>query len=669
MVIKLKYSSLFSVLLFYFLSASQTFAENFIGNCAYKDNVSEPFWVTLRTNQNDDGSLEIGGQEYVQPFDMNMPQVVLQTEDGVFIFKNDISNFTFQEISTDGKTTFGVCNFDKEILNSLVREANSEILEVLSETKAELEKAYELNSEVSRRLSIANVTSAGAISTLEVSLAETVAKLEEAMRTEALLRALSAELSTQYEDLEKKFAAQSKTLEEIKNFPTYNRSQISKKTHIQIKDRIEILLQYITALIDNKNLSYPPELTERNPVFVTNQLAEHRSAIDETALLLAEFEDDKRKILADLEVYRMQGVMAERGLSLIRKEIETVAPLVRSGLAPETRLLALQGEEEEFIGEANNAKASEMKAQALLAALEEAYERSTEKKHRDLKNYQKKVLTWRKRYRDFEAQKISEREIMPISEVVANIEPRIEIIYDNNDEVVLSLQAELSEALDMIAVYEDREKEHHIKLQNLGNRLNAALARAASEERKRRQLEVAERDRLIAEAVKLQKERNQLADQAQNLANYKSEFFGRLREILAGQEGVKIVGDRFVFSSEVLFEPGAASLSEAGQLEIDKVANILLGVKDSIPDTIEWVIRVDGHTDDTELSGNGRYRDNWELSQARALSVVRYMANNLKFPEDRLAANGFGEFQPINRANTNLARSQNRRIEIKLTER
>ena len=127
--------------------------------------------------------------------------------------------------------------------------------------------------------------------------------------------------------------------------------------------------------------------------------------------------------------------------------------------------------------------------------------------------------------------------------------------------------------------------------------MNAALARAASEERKRRKLEEAERIRLEAEAKKLEQERNQLADQAQDLANYKSEFFGRLREILAGQEGVKIVGDRFVFSSEVLFEPGAASLSEAGQLEIDKVANILLGVKDSIPDTIEWVIRVDGHTD------------------------------------------------------------------------
>lgn len=234
---------------------------------------------------------------------------------------------------------------------------------------------------------------------------------------------------------------------------------------------------------------------------------------------------------------------------------------------------------------------------------------------------------------------------------------------------VATLRAELGKLQELLALSEQKDADSQIQLQNLGNRLNAALARAASEERKRRKLEEAERIRLEAEAKKLEEERNQLADQAQDLANYKSEFFGRLREILAGQEGVKIVGDRFVFSSEVLFEPGAASLSEAGQLEIDKVANILLGIKDSIPGTIEWVIRVDGHTDNIPLSGAGEFRDNWELSQARALSVVRYMVEALQFPANRMSANGFGEFQPVNTDDTPEARAQNRRIEIKLTER
>ena len=234
---------------------------------------------------------------------------------------------------------------------------------------------------------------------------------------------------------------------------------------------------------------------------------------------------------------------------------------------------------------------------------------------------------------------------------------------------VATLRAELGQLQELLAQSEQKDVNSQIQLQNLGNRLNAALARAASEERKRRKLEEAERIRLEAEAKKLEEERNQLADQAADLANYKSEFFGRLREILAGQEGVKIVGDRFVFSSEVLFDPGAASLSEEGQLEIDKVANILLGVKNSIPNTIEWIIRVDGHTDNVPLSGTGEFRDNWELSQARALSVVRYMVEALQFPADRMAANGFGEFQPVNEDDTPEARAQNRRIEIKLTER
>ncbi|NBT31491.1 MAG: peptidoglycan-binding protein, partial [Rhodobacteraceae bacterium] len=131
----------------------------------------------------------------------------------------------------------------------------------------------------------------------------------------------------------------------------------------------------------------------------------------------------------------------------------------------------------------------------------------------------------------------------------------------------------------------------------------------------------------------------------------------------------QIVGDRFVFSSEVLFPPGSADLSEAGKAEIAKVAALLRQIAAGVPEGIDWVIRVDGHTDDVPLSGTGRYRDNWELSQGRALSVVRYMVDNEGIPPNRLAANGFGEFQPINTADTDAARAQNRRIELKLTER
>ena len=227
---------------------------------------------------------------------------------------------------------------------------------------------------------------------------------------------------------------------------------------------------------------------------------------------------------------------------------------------------------------------------------------------------------------------------------------------------VATLRQEMQKLQGLLEQSEVKDIESQAQLENMGNRLNAALARVASEERKNRKLEEAER-------LRLQQERDRLASQAEELAKYRSEFFGRMREILAGQDGVQIVGDRFVFSSEVLFDPGQAELQGTGMVEIEQVATILKSVMNEIPDGLDWVLRVDGHTDNIPLSGTGEFRDNWELSQARALSVVRYMVDDLGMPADRMAANGFGEYQPISDENTAQARARNRRIEIKLTER
>jgi chemotaxis protein MotB len=234
---------------------------------------------------------------------------------------------------------------------------------------------------------------------------------------------------------------------------------------------------------------------------------------------------------------------------------------------------------------------------------------------------------------------------------------------------VAALRTQLGSLRALLDDLEERDATAQVQLQNLGTDLNAALARAASEERKRRMLEEAERKRLEAEAEALTAEARALQEKAQDLERYRSEFFGRLRDVLGEQEGVRIEGDRFVFSSEVLFAPASAELSPDGEVEIAKVARILRSVAGSIPPGIDWVIRVDGHTDDTPLSGFGKYADNWELSQGRALSVVRYMVDALGIPPDRLAANGFGQYQPINTADTPEARAQNRRIEFKLTEK
>jgi chemotaxis protein MotB len=241
---------------------------------------------------------------------------------------------------------------------------------------------------------------------------------------------------------------------------------------------------------------------------------------------------------------------------------------------------------------------------------------------------------------------------------------------------VAALRTQLGGLQALLDDFRDRDAAAKVQLETLGSDLNAALARAASEERKRRLLEEAERKRLEdearaleAKAQALEAETRDLAAQAQYLERYRSEFFGRLRDLLGNQDGVRIEGDRFVFSSEVLFPPGGADLSVEGEAEIAKVAQILRSVARDIPPEIDWVIRVDGHTDDVPLISNGRYRDNWELSQGRALSVVRYMVEFLGIPPDRLSANGFGQYQPVNPADTVEARAQNRRSELKLTEK
>ena len=220
---------------------------------------------------------------------------------------------------------------------------------------------------------------------------------------------------------------------------------------------------------------------------------------------------------------------------------------------------------------------------------------------------------------------------------------------------VAALRSQLGSLQTLLDDSAARDAQSDVQLQALGSQLNTALARVAAEEKRRRKLEEAERKRLEAKA--------------QDLEGYRSEFFGQLRELLGTQQGVRIVGDRFVFSSEVLFRTGAVELLPEGKAQIAQIAAILRRVGDKIPPEINWVIRVDGHTDNQPLSGTGRYRDNWELSQARALSVVRYMSEELGIAPNRMAANGFGEYQPIDPADTPAARAQNRRIELKFTER
>ena len=160
---------------------------------------------------------------------------------------------------------------------------------------------------------------------------------------------------------------------------------------------------------------------------------------------------------------------------------------------------------------------------------------------------------------------------------------------------------------------------------------------------------------------------NALASRVQELQRFRSEFFGRLRDVLKGRDDVQIVGDRFVFQSEVLFAQGQAEIGTDGRQQLAQLAVALTDIASQIPDDINWILQVDGHTDNIPLRV-GRYRDNWDLATERALSVVRFLRDQ-GLPANRLAAAGYGEFQPLDSRDTNDARRVNRRIELKITQR
>jgi len=157
-----------------------------------------------------------------------------------------------------------------------------------------------------------------------------------------------------------------------------------------------------------------------------------------------------------------------------------------------------------------------------------------------------------------------------------------------------------------------------------------------------------------------------LAQRVQDLSRYRSDFFGQLREILADRDDIRIVGDRFVFQSEVLFSGGDADVAEAGLADLDALANAIKQLETQIPPEIPWVLRIDGHTDKRPIK-TARFPSNWELSASRAISVAKYLVEQGISPT-RLVAAGFGEFQPIDTGDTDEAYRRNRRIEFKLTD-
>ncbi len=197
---------------------------------------------------------------------------------------------------------------------------------------------------------------------------------------------------------------------------------------------------------------------------------------------------------------------------------------------------------------------------------------------------------------------------------------------------ILALREQLAAIQQALEASEAANKNKEVQIADLGKRLNMALASKVEE-----------------------------------LARYRSEFFGRLREILGNRPEIRIVGDRFVFQSEVLFPSGSADLNRQGQETLKRLAQTLAGITPKIPATINWILEVDGYTDKRPIA-TPRFRSNWELSSARATAVVKFLIAS-GIPPEHLSAAGFGEYQPIDAAENAAAYAKNRRIELKLTQR
>jgi chemotaxis protein MotB len=232
--------------------------------------------------------------------------------------------------------------------------------------------------------------------------------------------------------------------------------------------------------------------------------------------------------------------------------------------------------------------------------------------------------------RELALRKVAEGELAKVQAQTLEEQKRVALLNAQ----VRELREQLGGIQALLDDSESRDTESQIQIARLGERLNAALAQKVGQ-----------------------------------LARFRSVFFEKMEQVLGGRQDIQRVGDRFVFQSEVLFAPGSANLGPEGRAELAKLGEVLREVAGEMPEDLNWILRIDGHTDKIPVGGKSRYRDNWELSQGRALSVVKYLVVQENVPPSRLAATGFGEFQTVDDGDTPEALAKNRRIEFKFTER
>ena len=299
--------------------------------------------------------------------------------------------------------------------------------------------------------------------------------------------------------------------------------------------------------------------------------------------------------------------------------IEQLSAQLQSSLGEKDKM-------EATIGELTSAlRKSEQSVASLKSDLESAGQRLTslqERLIREQRSNSEALANIESRYRESTSALTQEREFTEKQRDSLNL----------LNQQIAAMRNQLAILNEALEAAERKDQENQVKISNFGKRLNVALA-----------------------------------GKVQELAKYRSEFFGRLREVLGERKDIRVVGDRFVFQSEVLFDSGSDALGLEGQMQLNRLAETLLEIAATIPDGLDWVLRIDGHTDLIPID-NKRFRSNWELSAARAISVVKFLIK-VGIPANKLAAAGFGEFSPLDPQNNEVAFRRNRRIEIKLTQR
>lgn len=481
--------------------------------------------------------------------------------------------------------------------------------------------------------------------------------LAEAAKREALVRgdgraAQIAELTRERDAAQRALAATQSELEDTASALGENRAaQLAEAT--QLRNQIAALTEARRVLDQDLNTSQMARIA------VLQQLAEAEDQVQQSAQIAAQTAEEKARLealLADREnaIAAAELTLAERAAALSESERGQLA----EAAAAAALRLRLESAGAELTAMTLSLEAERQRAQDTLSQLAALRAAQRELSGQDADNLE-----------TISSQQaaIAEAERLLSLEKDQSADAHRQIALLNQQ--TAALRQELNQLQGLLNSSSEADTAAQIRIESLGSELNTALARVAAEERSRANAERARADAESRERELLAAEAERLAAEANDLRGFRSEFFGRMREVLGGREELQIVGDRFVFSSEVLFDPGSADLGFEGKRQMATVAAVLRDVADDIPSEINWILRVDGHTDSTGLGSTSQFADNWELSQARALSVVRYLIDFEQLPPDHLAAMGFGEFQPIAEGSSPEALAANRRIELKLTER